>query len=83
MPEATPNTPPSCRYETEIAGRTLILETGKYAKQASGSVLVRYGDTVVLATAQASDEPVEADFLPLTVEFEERHYAVGKIRRIL
>jgi polyribonucleotide nucleotidyltransferase len=79
MPEATPNTPPSCRYETEIAGRTLILETGKYAKQASGSVLVRYGDTVVLATAQASDEPIEADFLPLTVEFEERHYAVGKI----
>jgi polyribonucleotide nucleotidyltransferase len=79
MPEATPNTPPSFRYETEIAGRTLILETGKYAKQASGSVLVRYGDTVALATAQASDEPVEADFLPLTVEFEERHYAVGKI----
>lgn len=79
MPAATPNTPPSCRYETEIAGRTLVLETGKYAKQASGSVLVRYGDTVVLATAQASDEPIEADFLPLTVEFEERHYAVGKI----
>jgi polyribonucleotide nucleotidyltransferase len=79
MPAATPNTPPSFRYETEIAGRTLILETGKYAKQASGSVLVRYGDTVVLATAQASDEPIEADFLPLTVEFEERHYAVGKI----
>jgi polyribonucleotide nucleotidyltransferase len=79
MPEATPNTPPSFRYETEIAGRTLVLETGKYAKQASGSVLVRYGDTVVLATAQASDEPIEADFLPLTVEFEERHYAVGKI----
>jgi len=79
MPEATPNTPPSCRYETEIAGRKLVLETGKYAKQASGSVLVRYGDTVVLATAQASDEPIEADFLPLTVEFEERHYAVGKI----
>jgi polyribonucleotide nucleotidyltransferase len=79
MPEATPNTPPSFRYETGIAGRTLVLETGKYAKQASGSVLVRYGDTVVLATAQASDEPIEADFLPLTVEFEERHYAVGKI----
>ena len=79
MPEATPNTPPSHRYETEIAGRKLILETGKYAKQASGSVLVRYGDTVVLATAQASEEPIEADFLPLTVEFEERHYAVGKI----
>ncbi|WP_117237062.1 polyribonucleotide nucleotidyltransferase [Thermus sediminis] len=79
MPEATPNTPEGHRYETEVAGRRLILETGKYAKQASGSVLVRYGDTLVLATAQASEEPIEADFLPLTVEFEERHYAVGKI----
>ncbi len=79
MPEATPNTPQARRYETEVAGRKLILETGKYAKQAAGSVLVRYGDTVVLATAQASEEPVAADFLPLTVEFEERHYAVGKI----
>ena len=79
MPEATPNTPQAHRYETQVAGRLLVLEAGKYAKQASGSVLVRYGDTVVLATAQASEEPIEADFLPLTVEFEERHYAVGKI----
>lgn len=79
MPEATPNTPQAHRYETQVAGRPLVLEAGKYAKQASGSVLVRYGDTVVLATAQASEEPIEADFLPLTVEFEERHYAVGKI----
>ena len=79
MPEATPNTPKAFRYEVQVAGRPLVLETGKYAKQASGSVLVRYGDTVVLATAQASENPVEADFLPLTVEFEERHYAVGKI----
>jgi polyribonucleotide nucleotidyltransferase len=62
-----------------VAGRELVIETGKYAKQASGSALVRYGGTVVLATAQASDEPIEADFLPLTVEFEERLYAVGKI----
>ncbi len=79
MPEASPNTPKAHRFETQIGGRTLAIETGKYAKQASGSVLVQYGETVVLATAQASEEPIEADFLPLTVEFEERHYAVGKI----
>lgn len=78
--EGTPNVPQAHRYELTLAGRPLVLETGKYAKQASGSVLVRYADTVVLATAQASETPVEADFLPLTVEFEERHYAVGKIR---
>src|SRR5690606_29856799 len=77
--EGTPNVPQAHRYELTLAGRPLVLETGKYAKQASGSVLVRYADTVVLATAQASERPVEADFLPLTVEFEERHYAVGKI----
>ena len=77
--EGTPNVPQAHRYELTLAGRPLVLETGKYAKQASGSVLVRYADTVVLATAQASETPVEADFLPLTVEFEERHYAVGKI----
>ncbi len=79
MPEASPNTPSPFRVLGQIAGRELCIETGKYAKQASGSALVRYGGTVVLATAQASDEPIEADFLPLTVEFEERLYAVGKI----
>jgi polyribonucleotide nucleotidyltransferase len=73
------NTPPGKVYSLELAGRTLSIETGKYAKQVSGSVWVRYGDTIVMATAQASDQPIEADFLPLTVEFEERHYAVGKI----
>jgi len=72
-------TPQGYRYSVELGGRTLSLETGKYAKQASGAVWVRYGDTVVMATAQASEAPIEADFLPLTVEFEERHYAVGKI----
>lgn len=66
-------------YSVELGGRTLTLETGKYAKQVSGSVWVTYGETVVMATAQASDAPIQADFLPLTVEFEERHYAVGKI----
>ncbi|KGQ20872.2 polyribonucleotide nucleotidyltransferase [Thermus filiformis] len=79
MPEASPNTPSPFRVSGQVAGRELVIETGKYAKQASGSALVRYGGTVVLATAQASDEPIEADFLPLTVEFEERLYAVGKI----
>ncbi|WP_018466254.1 polyribonucleotide nucleotidyltransferase [Calidithermus timidus] len=73
------NTPSGKVYSLELAGRTLSIETGKYAKQVSGSVWVRYGQTIVMATAQASQEPIEADFLPLTVEFEERHYAVGKI----
>ncbi len=67
------------RYSVDVGGRTLTIETGKYAKQVSGSVWVRYGGTVVMATAQASDAPIQADFLPLTVEFEERHYAVGRI----
>ena len=66
-------------YKTRLGGQDLILETGKLAKLVSGSVTVRYGDTVVLVTAQASDRPSTLDFLPLTVEFEERHYAVGKI----
>jgi len=79
MSEQSPNAPQGHRYSLEVGGRTLSIETGKYAKQVSGSVWVRYGETVVMATAQASDKPIEADFLPLTVEFEERHYAVGKI----
>jgi polyribonucleotide nucleotidyltransferase len=62
-----------------LGGRELILETGKYAKQVSGSVLARYGGTVVLVTAQMSDNASALDFLPLTVEYEERHYAIGKI----
>ena len=64
----------------EFAGRTLTLEFGKYAQQAGGSALVRYGDTVVLVNATASDKPREGvDFFPLTVDFEEKQYAVGKI----
>ncbi|WIF94686.1 polyribonucleotide nucleotidyltransferase [Caminicella sporogenes] len=67
-------------FETEIAGRTLRVEIGKVAGQANGSALVRYGDTVVLVTAVASDKPREGiDFFPLSVDFEERQYAVGKI----
>lgn len=66
-------------FETELAGRKLILEVGKYARQANGAVMVRYGDTSVLATAVASNEPKDLDFFPLTVNYEERLYAVGKI----
>jgi len=64
----------------EIGGRTLSIETGRIAKQASGSALVQYGDTVVLVTAQAApkDDPTK-DFLPLTVEYREKYYAAGKI----
>ncbi|MBI4294567.1 MAG: polyribonucleotide nucleotidyltransferase [Chloroflexi bacterium] len=66
--------------ETEIAGRILCLETGKLAGQANGAVTVQYGDTVVLVTATASTKPREGiDFLPLTVDYEERLYAAGKI----
>jgi polyribonucleotide nucleotidyltransferase len=63
-----------------IAGRDLSIETGRIAKQAAGSVLVQYGETVVLVTAQASskDDPTK-DFLPLTVEYREKYYAAGKI----
>jgi len=68
------------QFETEVAGRKLVIESGKVAQQANGSVMIRYGDTVLLVTATASKEPREGvDFLPLTVDYEERLYAVGKI----
>ncbi|PIX16589.1 polyribonucleotide nucleotidyltransferase [Candidatus Desantisbacteria bacterium CG_4_8_14_3_um_filter_40_12] len=68
------------RVEAEIGGRILSLETGSVAKQADGAVWVRYGDTVVLATVVASTTPREnIDFFPLSVEFQERMYATGKI----
>ena len=67
-------------YETELAGRKLVIETGKMAGLANGSVLVRYGDTVVIVNVTASKEPREGiDFFPLSVDFEEKLYAVGKI----
>ncbi len=67
-------------FETEIAGRKLVVETGKFAELANGSALVRYGETVVLATATASPKPRDGiDFFPLSVDFEERMYAVGRI----
>ena len=66
-------------FETEFAGRHLVVETGEIAKQADGSCFVRFGETVVLATACCADEPKEGDFFPLTVNYEEKHYAVGRI----
>ncbi|MCM3725937.1 polyribonucleotide nucleotidyltransferase [Neobacillus cucumis] len=66
-------------YSMDWAGRKLTVEIGQLAKQANGAVLVRYGDTAVLSTATASKEPKNLDFFPLTVNYEERLYAVGKI----
>lgn len=66
-------------FKTEWAGRSLTIEIGQLAKQANGAVLVRYGDTVVLSTAVASKEPRDGDFFPLTVNYEEKMYAAGKI----
>ena len=67
------------QFQMNLAGRMLTIETGELAKQASGSALVRYGDTVVLVTATGSKEPKDLDFFPLTVDYEEKMYAVGKI----
>lgn len=67
------------KVEMDLGGRPLILETGRLAKQANAAVTVRYGDTVVLCTVTASQEPKDLDFFPLTVNYEERLYAVGKI----
>ncbi len=66
-------------YSFELAGRPLTFEMGELAKQANASVLVRYGDTVVLTAAVASKEPKDIDFFPLTIGYEERLYAVGKV----
>ena len=67
-------------YETELAGRKLVFETGKMAGLANGSVLVRYGDTVVIVNVTASKEPRDGiDFFPLSVDYEEKLYSVGKI----
>ena len=67
-------------YSMELAGKTLRIDIGRVAAQANGAALMHYGDTVVLSTATASDKPREGiDFFPLSVEFEEKMYAVGKI----
>ncbi|HEU4572652.1 MAG TPA: exonuclease domain-containing protein, partial [Candidatus Limnocylindrales bacterium] len=66
-------------FETQFGGKTLTIETGKLARLAGGSVTVRYGDTMVLGTANRSEPRPGLDFFPLTVDFEERMYAAGKI----
>ena len=67
-------------YSMELAGRTLTIDVGRVAKQANGAVLMHYGDTTVLSTATASEKPRDGiDFFPLSVEFEEKMYSVGKI----
>ena len=68
------------KFEMELAGRTLRVDVDRVGKQANGAVLIHYGDTVVLSTATASKEPREGiDFFPLSVEYNEKMYAVGKI----
>ena len=68
------------KFEMELAGRTLRVDVGRVAKQANGAALMHYGDTVVLSTATASEKPRDGiDFFPLSVEYEEKMYSVGKI----
>lgn len=66
-------------FKFDFVGRPLVVEHGEIAKQAGGSVLIRYGDTVVLSTATAQKQPKDTDFFPLTVSYEEKLYSVGKI----
>ena len=68
------------KFSTEYGGRKLEVETGKLAGQADGSVFVRYGDTSVLVTAVMNEKQKDADYMPLTVDYEERYYAAGKIK---
>ena len=68
------------QFETEVGGRKVIVETGKYAEQANGSCVVRCGDTAVMVNVTMSESPREGmDFFPLQVDFEEKMYSVGKI----
>ena len=66
-------------FELAFEGKKLVVETGEIAKQADGSVLVRLNETAVLSTVVGSKEPKEGDFFPLTVVYDEKQYAVGKI----
>ena len=68
-----------CRFEFEMNNRSIIVETGKVARQANGAVLLKSGNTVLLATAVMDEKPVEEQFLPLTVQYIEKSYAAGKI----
>ncbi|MDI1345620.1 MAG: polyribonucleotide nucleotidyltransferase, partial [Pseudolabrys sp.] len=68
------------RVELDWGGRPLVLETGRVARQADGAVYASYGDTTVLATVVAAKKPREGvDFLPLTVDYQEKYYAAGRI----
>lgn len=67
------------QFQMDLSGRTLTIETGELAKQAGGAVMVRYGDTAVLVTATGSNVAKDIDFFPLTVDYEEKMYAVGRI----
>ena len=67
------------KLERQFAGRPLVIETGRMARQADGSCTVRFGETEVLCTATAQDKPTHLPFFPLTVEYRERSYAAGKI----
>lgn len=67
------------KKEVKFGESTLSLETGKMAKQADGSVVLRYGDTVILVTAVSAKDKKDVDFLPLTVEYQERLYSAGRI----
>src|SRR5258708_3694860 len=78
MPE-TNHLPVPHQVQVEVGGRTLILETGKIARQANGAILARYGDTVVLVTACMASTKNDRDFLPLTVDYREYTYSAGKI----
>src|SRR5215468_4546089 len=73
------HSPAPFQVSVEVGGRTLILETGKIAKQANGAIVARYGDTFVLNTACMSPKPNDKDFLPLTVDYREYTYSAGKI----
>ncbi len=66
-------------YRSELAGREIVVEIGEMAKQASGAALIRYGDTVVLSTAVGEEKPSSLPFFPLTVNYEEKMYSVGKV----
>jgi polyribonucleotide nucleotidyltransferase len=71
--------PAPYQVSVEVGGRTLMLETGKIAKQANGAIVARYGDTVILNTACMASKPNDKDFLPLTVDYRENTYSAGKI----
>ena len=71
---------PYVRESAIVGGKEIIVETGKWAKQASGSVVIRCGDSMVLVTAAGSNEPRDIDFMPLTCEYQEKFYSSARSR---